>query len=68
MGFQYVVLEPGQHIKDMRDNTQVIAIITPNRATPSSGGGSVQLAVFLSTGKQTIKQVFPGTDSTMIAP
>jgi DNA/RNA endonuclease G (NUC1)/PKD repeat protein len=38
-----VVLDPDQQLADIRSNTQVIAIITPNQQTPTSGGGSVQL-------------------------
>jgi DNA/RNA endonuclease G (NUC1) len=38
-----VVLNPGQQLADISSNTQVIAIITPNRNTPPDSSGSIQL-------------------------
>ena len=37
------VLEPGQNLSDIDANTQVIALITPNRQPPVGNSGSVQL-------------------------
>ncbi|MEB3340030.1 DNA/RNA non-specific endonuclease [Okeania sp.] len=37
------VLEPGQSLSDIDANTQVIALITPNRRPPAGKTGPVQL-------------------------